>query len=180
MAALLRLEDVPGSVPSPLTPGELDLSACFPDNPLGARAEPNQVTGLSLQRNDGTVVRQYRAWARQGPAEQAEALVATLASPSGSICVVDTYKRVLGQGVAKVDTSGVTGTGKAAAVGDGGAVVGLGGQLTGDAPPVQIGLDLVVFHKGTVVVFLVAAALRGATVPGEALEVARKIDGRLS
>lgn len=174
-AALLTPADVPGSTPLASAPLDIDLSTCFPDNPLGARTDPAEIKAPGLQLGEGANLRRYAVRVRRATVEQARSLVASWATPAASSCVTDAYKVGLNTAASgKADVSGLTGTGSTAPVGDGGALI----SIVGVVPPVQLGIDLLAFQKGSAVVFL--SVLGGSSDPALAIDLARKVDGRLS
>lgn len=182
-AALLSPADVPGSTGTPPGPDMSDLSACFPGNPLGAKTDPNEAKGQDLSLADPSgVQRQYSASARQGTTEQATAFVTTFASPTGSACAVNAFKAAFSNDPKppKLDASGLSGTATTAAVADGGTLLTLTGNLTADGTPVPAGVDLVVFHRGPIVVLLSVATIGGPNVTGQAVELANTMAGRLT
>ncbi len=137
--------------------------------------------GPSVQLTEGGAQRQFGSRARQGTPEQAKAFVATAASPAGSACMLTALRVTLSSdpNPPRIDASGLAGTGRTAAVADGGAVLAFAGTLTRGDDMVQVGVDTVVFSKGPVVVYLSATTLEGPGVSAQALELARKIAARL-
>lgn len=183
-AALLVAGDVPGSKPTPdsADPADVvDLSACFPGNPMGARSVPNEVQTPDLALIEGRVERNYTSAAWQGPPDQARAYVETFSSSAGSICVLNEFKSFLtaGSAGAEADSFGLSGTVTNVAIGDRGALLPISGGFRNGKTSVQLGFDLLVFQKGPVLVFLIAGSFQGPTTPGQAVELARKIFGRL-
>ena len=175
-AALLTPADVPGATVVASPSEDFDLSACAPDNPFAARTDPTEVKNTGLELKDGAVNRQYSSKAREGTPEQAKALVAAFSAT----CVVDSFKKLLSlTPPPSFDTSGLTGTAATAAVADGGGVVSIAGPLKKGRDEVSIVVDLLVFQKGSFVVFVSASAVDGPMVPGQSLELARKIESRL-
>jgi len=156
-AALLSPADVPESTSSAASPDRADISACFPGNPLGSTANPTEVQGPDLSLGDASgVQRQYSSSARKATPEQAAAFVSTFASPTGSACALDAYKAAINNDPKppKFDAASLTGPTTTAAVGDGGAVLSVGGSLT-------------------------VVNLGGPRLPGQAVDLATRIAGRL-
>jgi len=179
---LLSPADVPGSTPSPASSGSADLSACFPGNPLGAKADPSQVTGPDLSVTDASAVEhQYGSSARQATPEQVTAFLSAFASPAGSACALNAYKAAITDNPKppKFDASGLTGPVTVVAVGDGGVVLALSGDLVTDGNTVPALFDLLLFRKGSLLVSLSASTLGGPAVPGQAVELGSKIAARL-
>jgi len=182
-AALLSPADVPGSTPSPASASSADISACFPGNPIAVKPNPTEVNAPELSLTDASgVERQFKSSARQATPEQAAAFVRTFASPTGSACALEAFKSAITNSPdpPKVDASGLTGAVTTATVADGGALLALSGNLSSETSTVPAEIDLLVFQKGGIVVSISAAALNGSRVPGQALELARKVAGRLS
>lgn len=182
-AALLTPADVPGSTGADPSLDSSDLSACFPGNPLGAKTDPNEAKGqdLSLSEPSG-VEHQYGSSARQATPEQATAFVNTFASPSGSACALNAFKSGISSDPKgpKTDASGLSGTATTAAVGEGGAVLALSGNITVNGTTVPVAIDLVVFHKATVVVLVSAGTYGGPATAGQGVDLANKVAGRLT
>lgn len=179
-AALLMPADVPGSTVSTTPPDDLDVSACFPGNPLGAKGDPAQVASPDLELTKGKTDLTYSSSARSATVEQATSFVTTFRSPAGSACVLSVVKSVINDpNPPKVDASGLTGTPSDAAVADGGALLAVRGNIKGRAGGFPVDAEMVAFRKGSVVVLLSAGALGGPKVPGQALALAQKIAGRL-
>jgi hypothetical protein len=181
-AALLTAADVPGSTVSTSTSTDSDFSGCFPGNPLGVKTDPNEVKGPDLELVDGTVQRQYGSSARGATTEQATAFVTTFATQAGSACVLQAFKSSITSDptTSTLDPSGLTGSGKNAAVADGGAVLTVAGNLVGPDGPVPVSIDLLAFRKGSTVILLSVGAVQGPPVPNQSIELAQKIAGRLS
>lgn len=186
-AALLTPTDVRGAkVAAPLPDSEDDeLSACFPGNPIGARGDPNEVMGPDLELTQGRIDRTYGSVASQATPEQAASYVATIISPAGSACLLDLFKRAItaearaDPNPVPLDASGMTATSSAVAVADGGASFTINGLVKGAGKPFRLSVEAVTFRKGGVVVVVDVGAIGGTTVPGQALELARKVAGRL-
>ena len=182
-AALLTPADVPGSTAATTTSAQqdFDLSTCIPGNSFATKTDPTEVKNPGLELTVGGVNRQYGAKARQGSPEQAQAFVTAFGSPAGAACVLDAFKRLVSEDPdpPKIDASDLSGTGSTAAVGDGGGMLSLSGQLKVGTETVATEADLLVFQKGSVVVFVSASAVGGAKVPGQAVDLAKKINGRL-
>lgn len=177
--ALLDVTDVPGATPAPPA-RSTDFAACFPGNPVGAMNNPNVVVGRSLGIVQGRVQRSYGSSVIVAGPKQAAAYVATFASAAGSACLVNAIKKaVSAQSATKADPSALTGTVKAAAVGDAGAVLAVKGNLKVNGSASPAAFDLLAFHKGPVVVVLFAVASGGAAVPGQIVGLAQKVAGRL-
>lgn len=179
-AALLQPADVPGATAAAATDGDADLSACFPGNPLGAKTDPGEVDSPDLSLTQGSLERTYSSSARVATPEQAKSFVATFGSATGSSCVLEAFKATLAAPPNPVDASGLTGKASSAAVADGGSMLAVSGTITAQGNPAPIAVELVVFQKGSVVVLLSAGAFGGALQPGQALELARTVAGRLS
>ncbi len=181
-AALLTVADVPGATVATSSPNDFDLSTCVSGNTFAAKSDPSEVKSPGLELTEGAVNRQFGSKARQGTPEQAKAFVTAFASPSVSACVLDAFKAFVGQDPTppKVDASGLTGTATAAAVADGGGVLSIKGDLKVGTDVASVDSDLLVFQKGSVVVFVSVSAVGGPKAPGKSLELARKIAGRLS
>jgi len=181
-AALLVAADVPGATSSPPSPDSSDVSACFPGNPLGSKTDPNEVKGPDLQLTEGGMQRNYGSSARQATPKEAADFIATFASPSGSACALNAFKTSITNDPKppKVDASGLAGTVTTAAVGDGGAVLTLTGNLMSEGNMIPAAVDLLFFHKGSVVVAVSTATFGGPNLPGQAVELANKVNGRLS
>ncbi len=180
-AALLSPADVPGAKASTPSPDDLDLSACFPGNPLGAKTDPGEIDSPDLELTQGAVERSYSSSARQATQEQAAAFVATFLSPAGSECVLNAIKVEIagGRTDSQIDLSGLKGSASKAAVGDAGGTLAVRGLLRSGARSAGAEADLLVFHKGPVVVLLLAGAINGPVVPNQAVELGQKIAGRL-
>jgi len=181
-AALLTAADVPGATPTPATPGDLDLSPCFPGNPLGARVDPSEVDGPDLELVQGRIQREYSSRARQSTPEQAAAFVATVGSPAGSACVLNALKASIGSDPPppRIDAAGLAGVVTPVDIGEGAALVALNGSLTSDGAPTPAGFELLAFRKGPVVVVLLASAVQGPSLPGQAIGLALSIARRLT
>jgi len=177
--SLLGVADVPGTAVSPAAP-RLDLGTCFPGNPAGIAANPNQVPGPTVGIVQGRVQRSYSSRAVEVGPKQAAAYVTTFASAAGSTCVTTVIKTAISAQLGpKVDSSGLTGTAKAVAIADAGAVLSVKGNLKVNGTSVPAGSELVVFHKGQVVVTISARAVGGGTVANQAVDLARKVAARL-
>jgi len=179
-AALLRASDVPGSTESPSEEGDADLRACFPGNPLGIPKDPKTVSSPDLDLTDGDIRRNFTSSARAATPQQAEDYVTTFGSRAGSACVLEAFKADLAAPPDPVDASDLTGRPSSVAVGDKGSLVTITGSLAAGTETVPLNVELLVFHKDEVVVFLTAAAFAGPLVPGQGLELAEKVAGRLS
>ena len=179
-AALLQASDVPGSTESPAAEGDTDLSACFPGNPFGAKVDPSEVDSPDLEITQGAVQRTYSSSARVGTPDQAKAFVTTFASPEGFTCVLNAFKADLAAPPDAIDASRVTGKPSTVSVGDGGTLLPLTGPITAGGRSSTLSVDLLVFSKGPVVVFMTAGAFGGPVVAGQSLELAKKIDSRLT
>jgi len=178
-AALLTAADVPGTIPGPAAK-ETDLGPCFAGNPVSVKSNPNEVVGPSLGIVQGRVRRSFESNATEAGPKQAAAYVATFSSPAGSACVIDAIKKAISsQSGPKADASGMAGSVKAVAIADGGAVLAVKGSVKVNGAPAPAALDLVVFRKGQVVVLVSAGAFGGTTTPNQAVELARKVNGRL-
>jgi hypothetical protein len=182
--ALLTPADVPGSTGSDPTPGnDTDLSACFPGNPIGVKTDPNEVSGPDLALSEPSGAQhQFSSSARQASPQQATDYVNTFASPSGSACALNGFKAGLSNDPKgpKLDASGLSGTATTAAVGDGGTVLALTGNVIVDGNTVPAAIDIVVFHKASVVVLILAGTFAGPPTPGLGVELANKVAGRLT
>ena len=180
-AALLTTADVPGSQIGLSAQQNFDFSTCFPDSPFATRADPTEVKYPGLQLTEGTVNRQYGSKFRQGTPLQAKAFVTAVASPAGSACMVDAFKRSVNEETStpKIDASALSGTGSSVAVADGGGLLSVSGQLKVGTDALFTEADLLVFQKGGVVVYVSASGIGGPKVPGQAVELAQKIAGRL-
>ena len=179
-AALLQASDVPGSTESPAAEGDADLSACFPGNPFGAKEDPNEVDSPDLEITQGAVQRTYSSSARVGTPDQAKAFVTTFASPEASTCILNAFRADFAAPPDAIDASRVTGKPSAVAVGDGGTLLPLTGPITAGGRSSTLSVDLLVFSKGPVVVFMTVGAFGGPVVAGQSLELAKKIAGRLT
>jgi hypothetical protein len=180
--ALLTAADVPGSTVSTSPSTDSDFSACFPGNPLGVKTDPNEVKGPNLELVDGNVQRQYGSSARAATPEQGTSFVTTFATQAGSACVLQAFKSSISgdPSTSKLDASALTGTGKAAEVADGGAVLTVAGNLVGPDGPIPVSIDLLAFRKGSTVILLSVGAVQGPPVPNQSIDLAQKIAGRLS
>ncbi len=181
-AALLTPADVPGTTASPAVPEADDPTACFPGNPLAVKTDPSEVLGADLEVNQGGNVRGYGSSYRQATPERASAYVAAFATPAGSACRLGTFKASLNADPEppKVDASGLTGSAVPVDVADGGAVLTVAGDVISQDGPMSVGFELLVFRKGGAVFFLKAEASRGPVVPGQSVELARKMASRLA
>lgn len=178
-AALLSAPDLPGATESTASPDDLDLAACFPGNPLGAKADPNEVDSPDFDLTQRGVERSYSSSARQATPEQASAFVAALLTPAGTECVLNAIKAAINEEPPAADVSGLKATATKAAVGDGGATVAVRGVIKGEGRSARIEADMVAFAKGPVVVLITASAIDGAVVPDQGVELAQKVAGRL-
>lgn len=187
-AALLTPADVRGSKVAAPTPGDDqddDLSACFPGNPLGVKTDPNEVASPSLELTQSRIERTYDSAARQGTPEQAAMFVATVLSPAGSPCLLNSFKTAITDGgradpnPVTIDASGLTATSTDVAVADGGAVLTTKGVLKVAGKRIPLTGETLFFRKGGVLVLVDVGAIGGSTAPGEAVELARKVAGRL-
>lgn len=179
LAALLTAADVPAAKPAAAA-RKTDFSACFPGNPLGLQNNPNEVVGPHLALVQGKVERTYGSSATQVGPRQAAAYVATFASPEGSACMVKAIKAALGSGPGETtDASGLTGSVKTASIAEGGAVLTVKGNLKVDGATVPLTFDLVTFHAGPLMVLVSTSSLRGPAVSGQAVELGKRIAGRL-
>jgi len=177
--ALLGAADLPGAVVGPAG-RKVDLTACFPGNPAGAAENQNQAIGPAVGIVQGRVQRTYTSRAVEVGPKQAAAFVATFASAAGSACVTTVIKTAISGPLSpKVDSSGLSGTVKPAPIADAGAVLTVKGNLKVNGTSVPVASDVAVFHKGQVVVMVTANAAGGATVANQAVDLARKIAGRL-
>ena len=179
-AALLTQADVPGSTVSTSPPSDADFSACFPGNPLGGKDFPNEVESPDLELTQGTVQRQYTSGARQATPDQARDFVTTFSSEPGSQCVLNAFKTFISSPPNPLDASGLTAKVSSASIADAGGVLSISGNLKSGAESVPIAADLVAFRKGPIVVLLSVGSVQGPTAPGQAVELAQKIAGRLS
>lgn len=177
-ATLLQPTDVPGTTATAPEQQDADLSACFPGNPLGAKTDPTEADGPELNRIEGDVRRNYSSTTRVAAPDQVKAFVTTFGSASGAACVVNAIKAVLGAPPNPVDVSGLTGQVAPAAVGDGGAQLAITGNVVAQGKTIPLTFDVLVFSKGSSVVFLYVGALGGPPLPGQTLELAGKIAGR--
>lgn len=181
-AALLTAADVPGSKEDkePTKPeDQLDLAACFPGNPLGAKNDPNEVTSPDFDLTQRSVERTYSTSARQATPQQAAAFVATLLTPAGTDCVLNAIKAEINEEPPPADLSGLKATSTIAAIADGGATVAVRGVLKGEGRSVRIEADMVAFSKGGVLVLLTASAAGGGVIPNQGVELAQKVAARL-
>jgi len=181
-AALLTPADVPGStVSTSASSDDADFSACFPGNPLGGKAFPNEVEVPELELSDGAVQRQYSSGARQATEAQAREFVTTFGSESGSQCVLNAFKSFISNDPSppQLDPSGLTAKVSDVPVADDGALLNISGNLTSGAQATPIAVDLLAFRKGGIVVLMSAGAVQGPLVPGQAVQLAQKIAGRL-
>jgi len=177
--ALLGVADVPGTAPAPAG-RRLEVSACFPGNPAGALRNQNQVPGPTIGILQGRVQRSYTSRAVEAGPKQTAAYVATFASPAGAACVTGVIKAAISAQLGpKVDSTGLTSTVKTVPIADAGAVLSVKGSLKVNGQSVPAGSDLVVFSKGQVAVMVLASAVGGGTVPGQAVDLTRRIAGRL-
>lgn len=181
-AALLTPADVPGSVVSTSPPSDADFGACFPGNPIGAKAFPGEVEGPDLELTEGNVQRQYSSAARQGTADQARDFVTTFSSEQAVQCVVNAFKSFITSDPdpPKLDPSNLTGKAADAPVADDAGVLTVSGSLVAGTQSIPIGVELLVFRKGSTVVLVSAGAVQGPVVAGQAVELAQKVAGRLS
>ena len=179
MTSLLQPDDVPGATATKPEQQDADLSACFPGNPIGAKTDPSEVDSPEFNLIEGEVRRNYSSTTRVATPEQVKAFVTTFGSASGSGCVLTAIKAVLGAPPNPVDVSGLTGSASPAAVADGGAQLAITGDVVAGGKTIPLTVDVLVFQKGSAVVFLYVAALGGPPLPGQTLELARKIAGRL-
>lgn len=65
-------------------------------------------------------------------------------------------------------------------IGDGGAVLSIRGSLKAEGSSIKADADHVTFHKGGIVVFLLAGAQGGPVVSGQGVELAQKVAARLT
>lgn len=179
-AALLQAADVPGTTATPASSDEADLSQCVPGNPLAAKTNPTEVDGPELEATSGSTQFSYGSSARVGTPEQAKAFVAAFASPTGSTCALDAFKVRLAAPPNPVDPAGLTVKPSTVAVGDGGSLMTVTGNLKAQGQEVPLSLELYLFSKGGVVVFMTAGAINGTLPAGQGLELAKKVAGRLS
>jgi len=174
---LLTPADVPGSEIAVSAEQDFDFSTCFPGNRFATRTDQSELKYPGLQLTDGTVVRQYGSRHRRGTPEQAKAFVTGVASPAGSACMVDAFKRAVDAKptTPKFDAAALTGGGASVAVADGGGLLSISGQLKVGEGAIFTEADLLVFSKGGAVVYVSASGLGGPKVPGQAAELAQKI-----
>jgi len=180
-AALLTPADVPGATLDPESSAGLDASACFPGNPLGARTYPDEVDSRDLEVIQGKLLRTFASNARPATPAQAKEFVQVSATPGGSACLISAIKAFLSSDPKppKVDPSGLTGTATSEAIADGGAVLAVRGNLISQGRKLKVEADTVVFSKGAVLISVDTGAIDGSVVPGQALDLARRIAGRL-
>ena len=177
-AALLTPADIPGSRPLTGLPAEVDLSACVPNNPFAFKSDPNEIKAPGIRSGDGASERRYVVKVRQGTAEQAKGFVAALGTPAGSACVTEVYKAGVASVSSRADVSALTGSATTAPVGETGTLVTITGKVTSEGQATDIRIDVLVFQKGAAVVFL--SVLGGPSGGTETLDLARKVDGRIS
>jgi len=195
-AVLLSTIDIPGSAEkpphddeddeankdgeAPPSAGAGDAKACFDDLP-GAEADPNEVIGPDLVVGEGRIQRHYSSMATQAPPEVAASVVAIFGSPKGVSCLLETMKSALSadDGPVRVDPSGLKASTAPAAVGEGGALITVSGDLKARGMAVPMALEVLVFHKARAVVFLMAMAAPGAPYPVRVNELAQRVAARL-
>jgi hypothetical protein len=180
-AALLTPADIPGSSVSTSPSTDADFATCFPGNPLGGKDFPGEVDGPDLELTEGQVQRQYSSGLRQATKDQAESFVTTFASEQGSQCVLNSFKSFISSDPSppKLDPTRLTGKVADASVADDAAVLTISGNLTAGTQSIPIAIELLAFRKGSSVVLMSAGAVQGPAKPGEAVELAKKVAGRL-
>lgn len=181
-AALLTPDDLPGATVSTAPSSDFDLATCVQGNSFAVKTDPSEVKGPGLELADGDISRSYGSKARRGTPDQAKAFVTAFGSAAGSSCVLEAFKSRLSADPTppKVDVSGLTGTAATAAVADGGSSLSIKGTISAGTQVVPVDTELLVFQRGALVVYVSAGASGGAKIPGQALELAQKIAGRLS
>jgi hypothetical protein len=178
-AALLQPTDIPGATGSAPTPDDADLSACFPGNPIGAKTVPSEVDSQDYEITVAGVSRNYSSSARVGTPEQAKSFATTFGTAAGSACALNAFKAQIAAPPNPADASGLTGKASTVPVGDAGSVMNVTGTIAAGGETTPLTIELYAIAKGSVVVFLTFGAIGGSLPPGEGLELAKKIVGRL-
>lgn len=181
---LLTEADIAGSEApwsSTRTGGAIDGPACDALGPLARTPDPNHVLGPELRLTLGRAERFYSSEATTGPPEQVAAFVSAFAADAGTTCA----RNILGTIQQEFPGLSVVNPEAEATrvnIADGGTLVTAKGQLLGGrgtTGPVPMGMDIVVFRRGGVLVIVSTIVFFTETVPGDTSELARKIARRL-
>jgi hypothetical protein len=148
--------------------------------------DPNFVSGPTLLSGEGLIQRSYTSMGTLAPPEEAAAVVGFFSSPEGPRCLLHLLKEAISEGAKSaeggpvtIDTSGLATSSSAVAVGEGGVLITISGNLRALGVELPSVMEVLAFSKGRAMVIVLAAATPGTPFPVRIVELAQKVEGRL-